>query len=136
MGHLVVAARAPVGRNQRPHGGVRNGRKREGGRGDGRAAAVHHALRRDDGKTVSMSPDNEEEEEEQQQTGPHLVYAGLHSHHDGVAEHFAILGQSFPGLQLGLVLQVHPVAGRSHLPAGRAVNPTVTFATVGVHYLR
>lgn len=46
----------------------------------------------------------------------HLVYAGFDPHHDGVSEHLPILRQCFPGLQSGLVLEMHPVTRRGHLP--------------------
>ena len=55
---------------------------------------------------------------------PHLVYAGFDPHHDAVSEHLAILRQSLPGLQLGLVLEVHPVPWRGHL--NTAANITTT----------
>lgn len=70
------------------------------------------------------------------QTAADLVNAAFDSHHDGVTKHFPIFGQSFPGLELGLVLQVHPVTRGGHLPAMSAVNPTVTFAPVRVFYCK
>lgn len=48
-------------------------------------------------------------------TGADLVYAGFDAHHDGVSEDFAIFGQRFPSLKSGLILKMHPVAGRRHL---------------------
>lgn len=56
-----------------------------------------------------------------------LVYAGFDSHHDGVTKDFPIFRQSFPGLKFWLILQVHPVSGRCHLPW--SIDTQITSAT-------
>ena len=55
---------------------------------------------------------------------PHLVYAGFNPHHYAVSEHLAILRQCLPGLQLGLVLEVHPVPRRRHLNTAADITTT------------
>lgn len=106
-GHLVVATRAPVCGAERSDGGARGGGEGGGGEGGGEGrrngfAAVHHTLReREREKHLHCCSGHwmgRTEQTTEVTAGIHLVYTGFHSHHDGVAKHFPILRQSFPGL--------------------------------------
>ncbi len=65
----------------------------------------------------------------------YLVYTRQDSNHHTIAEHLAVLTESFLGLYLGLVVNVHPVAFHGRLQHNMCIDTSCALCAYSQHGL-